>query len=262
MLSALKQMMMKFGCGWLIVLASFAISDGWAQSGSGSISGRINFKGVAPKLRPLAMDADPVCAAKQTKPVYPEVVSTNPNGTLRNVFVYVKKGLEGKTYPAPKQPVTLDQNGCVYKPHVLGIQAGQPLKIVSSDKTAHNIHPLPRSNAEWNISQQAGAGPITKTFTKPEVSIPVICNQHPWMKAYLHVVSHPYYAVTGPDGSFELKGLPAGKYEIETVHERFGALSQQAIVVSGKPASLQFTYTAKQAYRPSSLTAVPALMLP
>ncbi len=140
------------------------------------------------------MDADAVCAAKHSKPVYPEVVVVNSNGTLRNVFVYVKSGLDGKAFAVPDQPMVLDQDGCLYKPHVVGIQARQNLKVVTSDKTTHNIHPMPKVNREWNVSQPPGADPIMKSFNRPEVGIPVKCNQHPWMRAYIHVLGHPFYA--------------------------------------------------------------------
>ena len=149
----------------------------------------------------------------------------------------------------------------MYKPHVLGIQAGQKLKITSSDATAHNIHPLPRENREWNVSQAAGADPIMQSFDKPEVSVPVKCNQHPWMRAYVHVLSHPFYAVTGDSGEFTIKGLPPGKYEIEAVHEQYGALNETIEVPANQTATVNFTYKAAQAARPSSLSAVPAIVI-
>ena len=144
----------------------------------------------------------------------------------------MKTGLEGKNFAVPDQPVELDQDGCLYMPHVLGIQARQKLKVVTSDKTTHNIHPMPKVNREWNISQPPGADPIMQTFSRPEVSIPVKCNQHPWMRAYIHVVGHPFYAVTGEDGAFEMKGLPPGNYEIEAVQEQYGAMTQKVTVAA------------------------------
>jgi hypothetical protein len=211
----------------------------------GSITGKIAFQGQAPKYRPLSMDADAVCAKKHSGPVYPEQVVANDNGTLRNVFVYVKGGLDGKTFAVRDEPVTLDQDGCIYKPHVLGIQARQNLRVVTSDNTAHNIHPLPKVNREWNVSQAPGADPIVQSFSRPEVSIPVKCNQHPWMRAYIHVLSHPFYAVTGENGTYEIKGLPPGKYEIETVHEEYGAMAQPVEIAAKQSATSDFTYNAK-----------------
>jgi hypothetical protein len=234
----------------------------WRPAGNeGTITGKVNFEGAAPKLKPLSMEGDAVCAKKHSGPVYPETVVTNNNGTLRNVLVRVKSGLQGKTFSIPDQPVTLDQVGCMYKPHVFGIQAGQKLKIVSSDATAHNIHPLPRDNREWNVSQAPGADPITRSFDKPEVSIPVKCNQHPWMRAYIHVLSHPFYAVTGDNGEFTIKGLPPGKYEIEAVHEQYGAMIETVEVPANQMATVSFTYKAAQAARPNTLAAAPALVL-
>ena len=146
----------------------------------------------------------------------------NDNGTLPNVFVYVKAGAENYTFAPPADAVTLDQDGCMYKPHVLGIMAGQTLKIVSSDATTHNIHPMPKDNAEWNMSQAPGAAPIEQKFARPEIMVPVKCNQHPWMRAWIGVTSNPFFAVSGSDGTFTIKGLPPGDYTIEAWTATFG----------------------------------------
>jgi plastocyanin len=173
-----------------------------------------------------------------------ETVIVNPNGTLRNVFIYVKTGLEGKTFPVPTEAVTLAQDGCMYVPHVFGIMANQPIKVVNNDTTTHNVHALPDVNEEFNVGQRAGQAPIVKTFAKPELTVPIVCNQHPWMRAEAHVVSNPFYAVTGADGSFELKGLPPGKYTIEAIHEKYGASRQQVTVEAGKNTPIAFTFAA------------------
>lgn len=235
----------------------------WQPSGDeGAITGKINFQGQPPKFKPIQMDADPVCAAMHSAPVFPDVVVVNANGTLRNVFIHVKSGLEGKNFAVPKEPVELDQVGCVYKPHVLGIQARQDLKVVTSDNTTHNIHPLPKVNREWNVSQPPKADPIIRSFSRPEVSIPVKCNQHPWMRAYIHVVSHPFYAVSGEDGAFSIQGLPPGEYEIEAIHEEYGAVVQKVSVGPKETKTVDFSYSATQAYRKPSLEVLPALVLP
>ena len=267
--SAAALLAMNFGCGKSEQPAATTSQEQPAAEGAvwhptgdeGNITGKVVFKGAAPKFKAISMDADSVCAAKHSGPVYPQAVVANSNGTLSNVIVYVKSGLEGKTFQVPDQAVTLDQDGCMYKPHVVGIQARQQLKVITTDKTTHNIHPMPKVNREWNVSQPPGADPILQTFSRPEVSIPVKCNQHPWMRAYIHVLSHPFYAVTGEDGTYELKGLPPGKYEVEALQEQYGAMTQSVTVAAKQSVSSDFTYQSQQAYRPGSLKMMPALEL-
>ena len=172
------------------------------------------------------MDQDPVCVQKHSGPVFAEDGEVNDNGTLPNAFVYVKAGAEKYTFAPPADPVVLDQDGCMYKPHVLGIMAGQTLKIVSSDATTHNIHPMPKDNREWNMSQAPGAAPIEQKFARPEIMVPVKCNQHPWMRAWIGVTSNPFFAVSGSDGTFTIKGLPPGDYTIEAWTATFGTQEQ------------------------------------
>jgi plastocyanin len=227
-----------------------------------AVLGRIAFKGQAPVFKPIAMDSEPSCVAKHSAKVYPETVVVNPNGTLKNVFIYVKTGLEGKTFPPPQNAVTLNQNGCVYDPHVFGILAGQDLKIVNSDATTHNVHAVAQVNPEFNIGQRQGAGPIYRIFDKPETTVPIVCNQHPWMKSVAHVMSNPYFAVSGADGSFEIKNLPPGTYTLEAIHEKYGASTQQITVAAGKPVVVNFSFSSGQAYVPGSLTTLAAVVLP
>ncbi|MHB8653082.1 MAG: carboxypeptidase regulatory-like domain-containing protein [Terriglobia bacterium] len=185
------------------------------QATVGSVSGKVSFTGAKPKLAVIHMDQDPVCVGKHSGPVHVEDGEVNDNGTLPNVFVYVKEGADKYTFPTPTESVTLDQNGCMYNPHVLGVQVDQTLHIVSSDATTHNIHPMPKDNREWNESQAPGAPALDKKFARAEVMIPVKCNQHPWMRAYIGVVKNPFFAVTGSDGTFTIKGLPPGDYTLE-----------------------------------------------
>jgi plastocyanin len=218
------------------------------QATVGEITGKVTFDGTKPKLARIMMDQDPVCVKKHSGPVYAEDGEVNSNGTLPNVFIYVKSGAEKYTFATPTEAVTLDQDGCMYKPHVLGIMAGQTLKVVSSDATTHNIHPMPKDNREWNESQPPGAAPIEKSFARPEVMIPVKCNQHPWMRAYIGVVSNPFYAVTGSDGTFTIKGLPPGDYTIEAwsaVSGGAGQTQEQKVTVAPKETkTVDFTFKA------------------
>jgi len=184
------------------------------QSTVGEVTGKVSFEGTKPKPYRIMMDQDPVCVQKHSGPVFAEDDEVNSNGTLPNVFVYVKSGAEKYVFAPPSDSVTLDQDGCMYKPHVLGLMVGQTLNIVSSDATTHNIHPMPKDNREWNMSQAPGAAPIEQKFTREEVMIPTKCNQHPWMRAHIGVLKTPFYAVTGSDGTYTIKGLPPGDYTI------------------------------------------------
>jgi plastocyanin len=206
----------------------------------GTISGAVSLKGQPPKMKPLDMTADPGCP---TGPQPAEVVVANA-GKLANVFVYVKDGLPQGNFAVPSEPVVLDQKGCHYSPHILGIMAGQPLKITNTDTADHNIHDMPSNNPPFNESQMPTDKPVLKKFPNSEMMIPVQCNQHPWMRAYINVMSHPYFAVSGPDGSFEIKNLPPGEYTIAAVHERFGEQTMKVKVGPKENAKAAFVYPA------------------
>ena len=191
----------------------------------GSVSGTVKFDGTAPKAQKIDMSQDPAC--KGTNEAENIVAD---KGDLANVFVYVKDGLGSRTFDVPKDPVVLDQSGCKYHPHVLGVMAGQTVQIKNDDPTTHNIHPTPKDNREWNESQPPQSAPIEKNFAREEIMLPVKCNQHPWMKMYINVVKSPFYAVTGPDGKYDIKGLPPGDYTIAFVHEKLGEQDQKVTV--------------------------------
>src|SRR5687767_13184538 len=188
---------------WLAAgLVAIAISmwPGVAAAAS-SVSGTVIFDGKPPAIKPLAMSADPVCAKKHTGPVPGEALVLGSGNTMGNIMVWVSKGLpSGKTYPAPKTPVVLDQNGCVYKPRITGIMVGQPYRILNSDGILHNIHTLPKINPAFNRGQPATVKEMTTSFPKPENMFQVKCDVHPWMIAYIGVFTHPFHAVTKPDG--------------------------------------------------------------
>jgi plastocyanin/predicted small lipoprotein YifL len=210
-------------------------------STAGSISGTVSFKGAAPKLKPLDMTADAGCPATPQ----PSDVIVVSGGKLANVFVYVKEGLPQGTFAVPGDPAVLDQKGCRYRPHVMGVMAGQPLKILNSDTADHNVHDMPGKNPAWNEFQNPTDKPILKTFAKTEMMIPVQCNQHPWMRAYINVMSHPYFAVSGSDGRFEIKNLPPGEYTLTAVHEKFGEQTMQVKVGPKMDTDARFVFAAQ-----------------
>lgn len=207
---------------------------------AGSIKGVVDFKGAVPKIATLDMTADPMCPQKE-QPADTVVVK---NGKLANVFVYVKEGAPAGSYPVPSQPVVLDQQNCRYTPHMMGIMAKQPFKIMNTDQADHNIHDMPSNNPSWNESQMPTDQPITKSFPNPEMMVPLQCNQHPWMRAYVNVMSNPFYAVSGEDGTFEIKNLPPGEYTLAAVHERFGEKTMKVKVEPKQAAKAEFEYTA------------------
>jgi plastocyanin len=214
------------------------------QSTVGSVTGKVSFDGAKPKQQRIMMDQDPVCVQKHSGAVLAEDGAVNDNGAVSNVFVYVKTGAEKYTFAPPADAVTLDQDGCMYKPHVLGIMAGQTLNIVSSDATTHNIHPMPKDNREWNMSQAPGAAPIQQKFARPEIMVPVKCNQHPWMRAWIGVTSNPFFAVSGTDGTFTIKGLPPGDYTIEAWTATFGTQDQTVTVGAKESKTVDFKFKA------------------
>ncbi|HET9364569.1 MAG TPA: carboxypeptidase regulatory-like domain-containing protein, partial [Candidatus Angelobacter sp.] len=208
---------------------------------AGSISGVVSFIGVPPKLKPLDMTQDPGCPSSP-QPSDAVVVSS---GKLANVFVYVKEGLPQGTFAVPSDSVVLDQKGCRYNPHMMGIMAGQQFKVLNTDTANHNIHDMPQSNPAWNESQSPTDKPIFKTFATPEMMIPIQCNQHPWMRAYINVMSHPYFAVSAADGSFTIKNLPPGDYTLAAVHEKFGEQTMHVKVSPKMDTDARFTFAAQ-----------------
>lgn len=188
------------------------------------------------------MESDPQCAKQHPNPITDDSIAVNPNGTLANVFVYIKQGLEDKKFEPPAEAVVIDQKGCWFGPRVLGIQVGQTLKVTNSDPVTHNIHPLAQVNREWNQSQAPGAEAFTRKFTQAEVMIRVKCNIHGWMHAWIGTVAHPYFAVTGADGTFQLRNVPPGQYTIEAWQEELGKQEQQITLSPSGKSEVLFTF--------------------
>jgi plastocyanin len=202
-----------------------------AQAASAvSITGTALYEGKVPALKPLAVAAEPICAKKH--PTVPnEMLVLGSGNTMANVVVRVVGGLPaGKSYPAPTTPITMDQVGCQYVPHVIGLMVGQPLKVLNSDGVLHNVHALPKINKQFNMAMPPTRKEATETFTKEEGMFVIKCDVHPWMQSYVGVFSHPFFAVTGADGKYTIKDLPAGTYEIEAWHERLGTQKTKVTV--------------------------------
>ena len=211
-------------------------------STAATITGRIAFEGTPPQNASINMASDPACGSAA---VTSESVLVD-NGGLQNVFVYIKDGL-GNTFifDTPSEPVKLDQKGCRYVPHVVGLRTAQPLEVINSDSTLHNVHGMPEANREFNRGQPLPGVKDIATFTTPEVLIRFKCDVHPWMHAYVGVVDHPFFAVSGSGGTFALKAIPPGTYTIEAVHEKLGRQSQT--VTLGEKDSKAITFTFKPA---------------
>jgi plastocyanin len=227
------------------VAASFVAASIWpgVAGAASSITGVVTFDGKAPALKPLAMDADPACAKKHSTPVASEMLILGSGSTMANIMVYVSKGLPaGKTYPAPKTPVVFDQTGCQYKPHVIGVMAGQPYRILNSDGIVHNVHALPKINTPFNKPMPATVKETTVTFEKPEANFQVKCDVHPWMTAYVGVFNHPFFSVTAADGKFTISGLDPGTYEITAWHERLGTQTASITVGANDKKSQDFKF--------------------
>jgi hypothetical protein len=220
-----------------------ATPPGATSGQTATLSGTVTLQGAAPARVPVKMAADPVCAKAHAEPAMSQDVIVDESNNLKNVFVYVKTGLEGQEFTTPTEPVTLDQLGCQYDPHVFGIMVNQPLRILNSDPTLHNIHALPKKG-EFNLGMPKQGMEFTKTFVEPEVPVHVKCDVHPWMSAWVGVLTHPFYAVTDDHGSFSIADLPAGTYTIEAWHEKFGAQTQTVTVGAEGVPPLRFTFQA------------------
>jgi plastocyanin len=208
------------------------------------IQGKVSFAGKPAAPRKINMDEDTECLRLNPGGLHDESLLVNRDGTLRNVLVYVKSGLEGKSFESPSEPVVLNQQGCRFDPRVFGIQTGQPFQATNSDPITHNVHPLAKVNREWNQSQAPGDPPLQRRFAKPEI-IRIKCNIHFWMRSWVAVMDHPYFAVTGSDGSFEIPNLPPGDYVIEAWHETAGTEERKIHLEPSGKSELTFKLSAQ-----------------
>jgi plastocyanin len=215
---------------------------------AGNITGVVTLDGTAPKNEAIKMNADPVCQKANTTPQVQETFNVGSDGkSLANTFVYVKDGLGKYVFDAPTDTVKIDQKDCRYHPHVFGLRVGQTLEISNSDPTLHNIHALPKGNAEFNTAQPIQNMKTNHTFDKAEVMVPFKCEVHGWMNAYVGVVDNPYFAVTGEDGKFSLKGVPAGTYTVEAWHEKLEPMTQSVTIAASESKDVTFTFKAPAA---------------
>ena len=212
---------------------------------AGSVTGRVVFEGTPPAPEPLKMGSDPACTEGSGSKPQNDAVLIAKDGAIQNVFVYVKDGLDpAYSFEVPATTVQFYQRGCRYAPRIFGVRAGQPIEIINDDSTMHNVHAMPTSNQEFNKMEQVKGARLTHTFTVPEVMVRFKCDVHGWMTAYVGVMAHPFFAVTGANGSFDIKGLPPGTYTIEAWHERFGTRTQKITVAEHQTQTVPFAFTA------------------
>jgi plastocyanin len=210
---------------------------------AGRLSGRVRFEGEAPAAEMVRIDADKTCVTLNGSDQQPaDAIVLGDGNALQNVFVYVKSGLEKATFPIPSAPVVVDQQKCRYVPRVVGVRVGQPIEIRNSDPLLHNVRSDSGINQPFNQGQPVQGMVFSHTFTTREVMVPVKCDVHNWMRAYVGALEHPYFAVTGEAGTFALPDLPPGTYTIEAWHERLGTREQQVTIGAKESKDVEFTF--------------------
>lgn len=230
---------------FLVAALGVAMAASWTPAqAAGTISGTVTFDGPAPARRTIKMSADPVCEKANPEGRLGEVMVVN-DGKLANVFVYIKDGLGDQKFEVPSEPVIMDQKGCMYSPHVMGVMVGQLFEIHNDDATLHNVHALPEKSPQFNNAMPMQGMTIKKKFSAPEIMVHTKCDVHPWMSAYIGVLPHPFYAVSGADGTFKISNVPAGTYTVEAWHELLGTKTGTATVADDGTATLDFTFQPK-----------------
>lgn len=234
---------------WILSLIQFAVAQEAVEKplyqpagNEATITGSITVTGAVPKPRRIDTAADPICGTGGRLYTDDFVVH---DGNVQYAFVYVKSdSLANYRFAMPESDAVLVQRNCQMSPHVFGMRAGQQLQVVNADQTMHNVHPTPRNNPEWNQTHPPGAPPITKTFKRAEVMIPIKDNQHPWERAYVGVMDHPFFAVTDELGRFEIRGLPPGTYTLVVWHQQLGQKELEITVAPNEMRNADFTFDA------------------
>ncbi len=213
-----------------------------------TITGTVTYDGKVPNLKPLDMGADAACAKMHGTPQPSDVLVLGTGNTMANIMVSVASGVPaGKTWPAPKAPVVMDQRGCRYEPHVFGLMVGQPFKVLNSDGILHNVHALPKVNTPFNMAMPPTVKESTKSFGKAEGMFMIKCDVHPWMSSYAGVFANPFFSVTQKDGKFTIAGLDAGTYELQAWHEKLGVQKASVTVTGTETKTADFKFSAPAA---------------
>lgn len=237
----LAGLLMVWGCGTKSPDSKLPPATG--KMGTGVITGKVSLIGKIPARKKIDMGADPICQGQHPQPVYDQTVVADSQGNLANVLVYVSGG--AAVYAPPTTPVTLLQKGCRYEPHVFGVQAGQKLDVFNEDATMHNVHALDADGTGFNVAQGENGDETEQEFMGPEMPVTLKCDVHGWMRCYGGVFTHPFFAVTGKNGTFQIKGLPAGIYDLTTWQEKYGFSNPQTVTIQdGETQKVDFKFKA------------------